>query len=396
MLILTVGQVILGQLGGGHVVGVGAAAEQGPGGLLGLLGLLLAVDHFGELEGQDLLGFVELRALPAVHLVDLLQGQEGEHAHALLHVRVLHVAPVLVEVEGAGLFRVQPHGVARGLAHLFALGVGEQGDGHGEGVLAQLAADELGAPQHVGPLVVAAKLHVAAVVLVQVVEVVALHGHVVEFQEGEALLHALLEALGPEHVVDGEAGPDVPDEIDVIQVEEPIGVVHHLGLALAKLDEALHLLFEAGAVVLDGLPGHHGAHVRAAGGIADHGGAAADEGDGPVARHLQALHQGEGHEMAHVEAVRRGVEADVEHGLAVVDDLADLLLVGDLGDEAPGFQFFVDLHGSCSFRLSGGKRKRPLCFTEGDKVSRYHLSLPGPHGPRPHRAHRENLDALAE
>ena len=50
-------------------------------------------------------------------------------------------------------------------------------------------------------------------------------------------------------------------------------------------------------------------------------------------------------EVAHVEAVRRGVEADVEHGLAVVDDLADLLLVGDLGDKAPGFQFFVDLHG---------------------------------------------------
>ena len=69
------------------------------------------------------------------------------------------------------------------------------------GVLAQLPADELGAAQHVGPLVVAAELHVAAVVLEQVVEVVGLHDHIVELQEGQALFHALLIALGPEHVV---------------------------------------------------------------------------------------------------------------------------------------------------------------------------------------------------
>ena len=37
-----------------------------------------------------------------------------------------------------------------------------------------------GATEHVGPLVVAAKLHVAAVVLEEVVEIVALHYHVVE------------------------------------------------------------------------------------------------------------------------------------------------------------------------------------------------------------------------
>ena len=215
---MAVGKVLLRQLGGGHVGGVRPGAKQSVSALLGLFGLLFPVDHLGQLVGQNLLGLVQLAALPGVHLVNLLQGQEGEHADALEHVGVAHVAPVLVEIEGAGLVGVQPHGVAGGLAHLLALGIGEQGDGHGVGVLAQLAADKLGAAQHVAPLVVAAKLHVAAEVLEHVVEVVALHNHVVELQEGQALLHALLVALGPEHVVHAEAGAHFPQQLHVVEV----------------------------------------------------------------------------------------------------------------------------------------------------------------------------------
>ena len=99
------------------------------------------------------------------------------------------------------------------------------------GVLTQLPPDELCTAQHVGPLVIATKLHVAAVMLEQIVEVIGLHGHVVEFQEGKALFHPALEALRPEHIVDGEAGANVPDEFHIIEVQQPVGVIHHLGLA---------------------------------------------------------------------------------------------------------------------------------------------------------------------
>ena len=102
---------------------------------------LLTVDHLRQLVGQNLLGFVQLLTLPVVHLVDLLQRQEGQHTDALEHIRVADVAPVLVELERARLVGIKPDGVARGLAHLLALGVGQQRDGHGVGILAQLAAD---------------------------------------------------------------------------------------------------------------------------------------------------------------------------------------------------------------------------------------------------------------
>ena len=165
----------------------------------------------------------------------------------------------------------------------------------------------------------------------------------------QPLLHPLLEALGPEHIVHREAGADVPDKVDVVEVQEPVGVVDHHGLAFAELDEPLHLLLEAVAVVLDGIPGHHGAQIRAAGGVADHGRAAADQRDGAVAGHLEAFHQAQGHKVAHMEGIRCGIEADIEGSFALVDETADFFLVRDLGDEAPGHQFFIECHGNNPF-----------------------------------------------
>ena len=353
-------------------------AQETARGLLGLLGFFFSVDQLGQLKGQDLLGGVQLCALPGVHLVDLFQRQEGEHPNALEHIVVAHIAPILVELVGRGLVGVQPHCAGGGLAHLLALGVHEQRDGHGIGILAQLAADELGTAEHVGPLVIAAELHVAAVFLEEMVKVIGLHDHVVELQEGQPLLHALLVALSPQHIVDREAGAHVPQEVDVVELEQPVGVVHHDGLALAKVNEPLHLLLKAVAVVLDGLGRHHGAHIRAPGGVADVAGAAAHQDHRPVPCHLQALHQAQGHEVAHMEAVGGGVKADIKRGLAVVDQLPDLLLVGDLGNEPAGSEFFVNLHVPSPFLLGHRGNKNVPCHgnDRGRQKSWYHLYLP--------------------
>ena len=40
-----------------------------------------------------------------------------------------------------------------------------------------------------------------------------------------------------------EAGPHLPQKLHVVQAQQPVRVVHHLGLALAKLNKPLHLLF---------------------------------------------------------------------------------------------------------------------------------------------------------
>jgi hypothetical protein len=48
--------------------------------------------------------------------------------------------------------------------------------------------------------------------------------------------------------------------------------------------------------------------------------------------------------MSSRQGVRRAVKTNVERGLAVVDHLADLILVGDLSDQAAGHQFFINSH----------------------------------------------------
>ena len=131
--------------------------------------------------------------------------------------------------------------------------------------------------------------------------------------------------------------------------------------------------------MLDVLFGEHFAHIRPAGGVTDHGGATADQGNGLVPRHLQPLHQSQGHKMTGGQAVGGAVKANVENRLAAVDHFPDLFLVGDLGNQPPGLQFFV--HSHCVSVLSKnvifenapggsvGKKKSPLHFhAEGDKI----------------------------
>ena len=128
--------------------------------------------------------------------------------------------------------------------------------------------------------------------------------------------------------------------------------------------------------------GQHLAHIGAAGGVADHGSAAANQGNRLVACHLQALHQGQGHKVACGQAVGSAVKADIKSSLAVVDQVNDLL-IGDLGYQTAGFQFFVQRHGKNLLFLGQRKQKRPLPkmnLAEGEITSRYHLCLPFPHG----------------
>ena len=166
--------------------------------------------------------------------------------------------------------------------------------------------------------------------LEHVVPVVALHDHVVELQEAEALLHALLVALGTQHVVDGEACAHFPQHIDIVQGLEPLGVIQHQCLTVGEVDELFHLALEALGVVFDGFLGQHLTHIAAAGGVADQSRAVTDQCDGLVAGHLQTSHQTQGHKVSHMQRIRRAVKANVESRLAVVDHVTDLFLIRNL------------------------------------------------------------------
>ena len=274
------------------------------------------------------------------HILDFLHRHKGQHLQALDHVCVVDISPVLVELIGGSLSRIQPYSAFFRLTHFLPLGIEQQGNGHGISVLAQLLADQLRTSQHICPLVISAKLHITAVILEQAVEVVGLHNHVVEFQECESPLHSLLIAFKGQHLVDGEACAHVPEHVHIVEIQQPVCIVYRQRLALGKINEPGHLLLEAFDIVFNGFPGHHLPHIGLAGRISDHAGAASQQNDGLVARHLESLHQAQRHKVAYMQGICGGVKADVEGCFAGVDQFLDLLFIGELCQQPSAFQFF--------------------------------------------------------
>ena len=181
------------------------------------------------------------------------------------------------------------------------------------------------------------------------IEVVALHYHIVELKEAESFFHSLLVTFGTKHIVDREAGADLTQNINIVEIKKPVRIVYHNSLIIAKFNEAAHLLFEAGDVVVDILFRQHFSHIGSARGIADHSRAAAEQGNGTVACHLKSFHQAERHKVTDMKAVGGRIKADVENRLAVVDKLLDFVLVRHLSNKSTGDKLVINSHNNFPF-----------------------------------------------
>ena len=98
---------------------------------------------------------------------------------------------------------------------------------------------------------------VHAVALVEFGEIVGLQAHVVELEERELVLalEPELDRIHRQHAVDRKMPADVAQEVDVVELGQPFGVVGHdrVVLALAEADEMREGLADAGLVGLDRL-----------------------------------------------------------------------------------------------------------------------------------------------
>ena len=100
---------------------------------------------------------------------------------------------------------------------------------------------------------------------------------------------------------------DVAQELDVVELGEPVGVVGHdrVVLALAEADEMGEGLADAGLVGLDRLDRQQLAALVLARRIADHGRAAAHQRDRLAAGLLQPVQHHDLHQRADVQRGRR-------------------------------------------------------------------------------------------
>ena len=332
----------------------GFGAEEYLRGLDGVLQLLLAVDHAGNLFGKFLLqgACAGVLGLLGHECVYLLLGEYGEYLDVFLGVGVGYVQPELVELVGRRAVGVEPYVAPLGLAEFRAVGLGDERAGNGVGVvLAEHAADQLCAGGDVAPLVGAAQLKAASLLLVEVEEVVALEKLVGEFGERHPLARfarkTLLHGVLGHHVVDGQILAHVADKVEECVVLHPVVVVHEDGGVGGVAVE----VEEAGQLTLDGLlVMAQCSHVEELAllalhrGVANHAGGASHQRDGLVAGALQVFEHHHPHEVADMQRVSCGVDAEICGGHPLVE-----LFVGaghHLVDHAAPGKFFYEVHWS--------------------------------------------------
>ena len=262
----------------------GASLFEGPTRRLARLASRLgAMGKRRRLIGQHLLGLVDFVALEGLEAGDLVRRQLGEQAQEPADIGIGGVAPILPVLVGRELLFGQPHRAPRRLPHLLAAGGRDQRRGQTEQGQVLGPAPELDAVDDVAPLIRPAHLQPATVTPGQLDEVVSLQHHVIEFEEGEGLVsvEAQFDRFEPQHAVDREMPAVVAQERNVAEFVEPVGVVHHDGVAgaIAEGKEIGENLLDARHVPGDLGIGQKLAVFFLARGIADLGRARAHEHD---------------------------------------------------------------------------------------------------------------------
>ena len=269
----------------------------------------------GGLRRQHDFGRVQLGPLQGFQSGDLGQGQIGEQAQEPPHIGVVGAAPELPIVVRADAVSIQPHRARRRLAHFRPGRRGDQRRGQAVQGLGIDAPGQLNAANDITPLIRAAELQNTVHAAAELQEVVGLEHHIVEFQKAQWLLaiQTQLHAVKAHHAVDRHVGSVIPQELDVFQIVQPVGVVEHdcIAGAVAKGQKLRKHVLDPGhvggnAVIVQHLPGFVPARR-----VADLGGPAAHQNDGLVAGALHVPQHHDLHQIAHMEARRRAIEADV-------------------------------------------------------------------------------------
>ena len=328
------------------------------------------MDRAGQLFGQDTLGLAGLGvlALGGGELGNARVVQEGEDAQVTDGIGVERAQEELVEGVDARLVAVEEDGVAGGLAELLAVGIAHQGDGEAVDFgLGLQAADEVGAGGDVAPLVGAAHLQGAAILLIKMVEVVALENLVGELREGHGVrlrVQTLLDGILGQHGLHAEEGAHLAQEGKDGVVLVPIIVVHHDGRVgrAVEVEEAREVFLDALQILLELLHGEEVTLGGTAGRVADHARGAANEGNHAVARALELSKGLDGNVVARLKARGGGVKADVQ-GERLLEELAHALFGAGGGfDQMAGLEEIVKLHRAILLENGGSIAKvRPLC-----------------------------------
>ena len=204
----------------------------------------------------------------------------------------------------------------------------------------------------VAPLVAGADLQQAAILLVQMHEVIGLQQHVTELgiaNAGIVSRQAALDRILGHHHADGKMFADVAQKIEIAATAHPIVVVHQHGRMglVVEVEHPPHLLFEPGHVGPQDVDRKQVAFFALAAGISDHAGGPADQGDGAMAGTLKTPQHQQRDQAPDVQAVGRRVESAVQRAAFACKPLRQPRVVGRLVNEPALAQVGENIFQAC-------------------------------------------------
>ena len=146
----------------------------------------------------------------------------------------------------------------------------------------------------------------------QMPEIVALHNHIVKFKEGHTFFQTFLEAFSSKHTVYGEVYANFTEQLDIVQIHQPVSIINHNCFVIGEVDETAHLFFEASDIVRNKFRSKHFTHIVFTTGVAYHTSAATKQADGTVTSFLHMAHQHQSDEVTNMQAVSGGVKANIK------------------------------------------------------------------------------------
>jgi hypothetical protein len=310
-----------------------------------------AMDQVGDFFGQRFVsdasfGFIRVLAFEISNLFLSQEGKIFEHAD---DIAIVGANPKLVKAINTGAARVQPDRSGHGFAELAAIGIRDQRQSKPEDMRAQFLAAEVHARSDIAPLIAAADLEFAIVVLAQAIKIERLQQHVAEFgvtDAGFAIFHPGAHALLGHHHVDGKMLSDIPEKIQECDLARPIGIIEQLGRIGGRFEiqQLAHLLFNRSNVCFEQFPCDELALGGFATGIADQSCGATRKSDGPMPPQLEAPQGKQRNEIADVEAVGGGIEPRVKRDGAGFKAFRKLLRVGAIGQQSSPLKFGKNVH----------------------------------------------------
>lgn len=176
--------------------------------------------------------------------------------------------------------------------------------------------------------------------LVELEEIIALQELIVEFNERKASFQPHLVRFEGEHPVDGEMPAYIAEEVDVVEIGQPVLIVVRVQGLPVEGHEIVKLREKAAGVGVDLLIADDLSHGRLAGRIAYPRRSAAHQDDGVVSGFVEMPDREIGHHMPDMQRRSCGIAAFIQSDRSFVHEFGQSFHVRALLDEPSFFQYF--------------------------------------------------------